>query len=222
MNPPFSAVDATQPDPGRRFDRFPPASTGRWCPAARDDPITGLICWPDFRAAFPRLLGAALRNDRAVGLAIGDVDDLKAYVESARAGNPESYGHLAGNDLMSRLGGIARTWWRQANIEQGCVATFGGDEIVVAGEIPDAALWTGRIGDLRDQISFLPCSASFASTTVTPADVLVDIAGDEWIREYANHLIRDVDQALFITKRQRRATSGPGGTVTTVAPPAGR
>ncbi|SDT48754.1 Diguanylate cyclase, GGDEF domain [Jiangella sp. DSM 45060] len=120
-----------------RHDRFPPPAQGRMSVAARDDPITGLVAWPAFHEALPGLLRRQLGDGRAVGLAIGDVDDLKTYVERVRSVDAGSFGHLAGNALMQQLGIVARAWLRESGPSDACLATFGGDEIVLLGLAAD-------------------------------------------------------------------------------------
>jgi GGDEF domain-containing protein len=189
----------------RRVDRYPAPSAGRWCPDARDDPITGLIAWPGFYQRFPALLVDALRAGARVGFAIGDVDGLKEHVETIRSTDPESFGHLAGNALMRRLGNVARDWWLRTGIKQGCLATFGGDEIVLVAEIPHAPQFTRVVCDLRDRLrDTLPRPVSFAATTITPDLLPTTVVGEEWTAEFCTHLIGEVDRALLTHKQARR------------------
>lgn len=44
---------------------------------------------------------------------------------------------MAGNALMGRLGTIARHWLWSAGAGIACLATFGGDEIVLIAQTPD-------------------------------------------------------------------------------------
>jgi hypothetical protein len=81
--PPSEAASASQP--GDRHDRFPPPTVGGWCSDARDDPLTGLVASPGFFARLPGLVERSLTASRPVGLAIGDVDNLKDYVEGVKA-----------------------------------------------------------------------------------------------------------------------------------------
>jgi hypothetical protein len=70
----------------RRVAELP--SRGGWAAGARLDPITGLVAFPDFHAVFGTHLAAALAVGNAVGVAIGDVDDLKGYVECSNTRDP--------------------------------------------------------------------------------------------------------------------------------------
>src|SRR6185503_17938596 len=64
------------------------------------DPNTGLISWPEFAAGFGSRWAAALGCGQTVGLAVGDVDDLKAWIEDQHGKDPMLFGHVAGNALM--------------------------------------------------------------------------------------------------------------------------
>jgi GGDEF domain-containing protein len=145
-----------------RHDRFPEPSRGSWCSDARDDPITGLIAWPGFFAELPTLLELSLSSGTAVGLAIGNVDNLKEYVEGVKAVDAQSFGHLAGNALMGRLGTIARNWLWHHGPSPACLATFGGDEIVLVAETSSRNSFYDDVARLRDQVcDGLPRSVSF-------------------------------------------------------------
>ncbi|HEY0486403.1 MAG TPA: GGDEF domain-containing protein [Mycobacteriales bacterium] len=206
------------PDGGA--DRFPSPHAGRWCADERDDPITGLVAWPGFHRQLPALLSAALRAGVPVGFAIGDVDDLKDHVEGVRDADPESFGHLAGNALMRRLGEVAREWWSRTGVVEGCLATFGGDEIVLAAEVPDAERFRDLVTELRDRLAAaLPRPVSFAATTVRPAQLPGDVVGDEWICGFCTHVIGEVDRALVGRKHDRRESGDvPLGFVVHVPP----
>lgn len=188
---------------------------GGWMAGARPDPITGLVAFPDFHTAFgPRLLDA-LGAGLPVAVAIGDVDHLKQHVENANVTDPESFGHLAGNALMARLGQICSTWFRQQRFPAGCVSTFGGDEVIVAVTLQRREQFHTAVAALRDQCRRgLPCTVSFALTVVTAAD-LPDLG--EYRRDplqACNQVLAAVDKALFACKAAR--LRGEGGHVAAV------
>lgn len=211
-----------------RHDRFPPPAQGRMSVAARDDPITGLVAWPAFHEALPGLLRRQLGDGRAVGLAIGDVDDLKTYVERVRSVDAGSFGHLAGNALMQQLGIVARAWLRESGPSDACLATFGGDEIVLLGLAADQRAFIEAVSGLRDVLGeSLPCTVSFAAAVVTPEHIPTPVAGDHWWAEFTRHLLSAVERTLFEFKQVRRGDPDavPRGFVAPTAvarPPGGR
>jgi GGDEF domain-containing protein len=195
--------------PADRHDRFPPPSTGGWCSDARDDPITGLIAWPGFFAQLPGLVEQSLTAGRAVGLAIGDVDNLKDYVEGVRAVDAQSFGHLAGNALMCRLGTIARHWLWTDGPAIACLATFGGDEIVLLAETDSQAAFLEQVAGLRDHLCrVLPRTVSFGAAVVMPDAAPELVSGDHWWREFVVYAIGAVEHCLFEGKHARRRGCG--------------
>ncbi|MFD4356760.1 GGDEF domain-containing protein [Nocardia sp. NPDC058518] len=185
-----------------------------WLTGARSDPITGLVAFPDL---YPRAVVDALDSAAAehtlFGLAIGDVDDLKIHVEHTNATDPDSFGHLAGNALMTELGAVCREWFADTELPAGCVSTFGGDEVIIVATGITERGFTDSVTDLRDRCrDALPCTVSFASTVVGPG--LVWPSKDPAVR--AKFLLAAVDRALFAAKASRRAARGPAGAVVTV------
>lgn len=188
-------------------DRFPPASYGRLVLRARDDPITGMIAWPDFYDQLPGLLEQVIISGGSFGLAIGDVDNLKSYVEESKSVDPASFGHLAGNQLMNRLGFVARRWLGTSGPFDGCLATFGGDEVIMVAIVDDESSFLDSVTRLRDALcASLPRTVSFAAGVVSPQDRLGD--GDRYWSELTMHLLGAVERALFSYKREHHR--GPG------------
>lgn len=172
-----------------------------WCTGSRADPITGLVAFPDFHLNFPRLLQTALAAGEAVGLAIGDVDNLKSHVESANESDPFSFGHLAGNIVMTRLGQVARTWFWQHASANGLVSTFGGDEIIVAMSLRTPDSFMEILRDLRSRLNAdLPCTVSFAGTVIQNHSL--GRAQDTYLRAMTG-----LDRCLFSRKTIRRAAN---------------
>lgn len=189
---------------------------GGWLPHGRSDPITGLVAFPDFHVGFGRHLVEALESGLDVGVAIGDVDNLKTYVEDSNMTDPECFGHLAGNALMERLGVLGATWFYDQPFPAGCVSTFGGDEAIIAAVIDDAAAFKSAITDLRDLCNqWLPCSVSFGFTVTHP-----DVPGlEEHLHaplRVANLVLATVDRTLFARKSMRHTDWGDGGFVAAV------
>jgi len=122
------------------------------------------------------------------------VDHLKSFVENTNATEPGSFGHLAGNALMSTLVRICSSWFHSTKFPVGCVSTFGGDEVIVAAVVNATTEFETSISALRDQCcQQLPRSVSFAHATIVPC------LGMDW-RSYATEMLSAVDRALFSRK----------------------
>lgn len=190
-----------------------------WCTGSREDPLTGLIAFPDFHSHLPRELAATLAGSGLVALAIGDVDGLKEHVETANATDPDCYGHLAGNRVMARLGAITRAWFHEQPWTAGCAATFGGDEVIVAAEIDDPAAFHRAIGDLRDRLAVvLPTRVSFALAVTGGEHLPAEVESNGWKHAFTDRLLAAVDRCLFAHKAVRRA-GGDGGTIAVAEAP---
>jgi GGDEF domain-containing protein len=162
------------------------------------DPITGLVAFPSFQERFPRIFARELAAGRVVGIAIGDVDDLKGYVERSRAADDLMFGHLAGNTVMTQLGHESLRWFA-ATEAPGCLATFGGDEVILAmiGVAPHAfGRHVRRIGAALS--AALPRTVSFAHATFSAADGPTRAVT---ATDYARALVL-VDRALFAAKKR--------------------
>jgi GGDEF domain-containing protein len=187
----------------------PGAPAVTWCVGCRIDPITGLVAFPDFHAEFPNVLHEAAVQGTSVGIAIGDVDDLKAYVEGDNARDPYSFGHLAGFRVMSQLGEIAQRWFWDQRPAAGCVSTFGGDEIILAAAVARPATFAVMVADLQRRLNTaLPCTVSFAAAVVGSAGrdpVLAGTTADEFYLRAMTTL----DRHLFDRKATRRRIAGP-------------
>jgi GGDEF domain-containing protein len=191
-----------------------------WCAGSREDPVTGLIAFPDFHAYLPHQLTATLLEGKLIALAIGDVDGLKQHVEVSNVADPASFGHLAGNQVMAKIGAVARAWFGDQPWPKGCLATFGGDEVIVAAAVTDPGAFIAGIGDLRDRlVAALPVPVSFAVIVVGPSDLPDDRAGLGWPHPFTDSLLAAADRCLFAHKALRRATGGAGGVVALTAPP---
>jgi GGDEF domain-containing protein len=180
------------------------ATRGGWLLGARTDPITGLVAFPDFHRRFPKALDRSVHRGQDVVIAIGDVDDLKTYVEDTNRGDDASFGHLAGNALMSDLGTEARSWLATTDLRRAALSTFGGDEIIFAAAL-EAAAARAHVEQLRDRLcARLPRTISFAYAICSASSDSPYLA-----------TVAQVDRALFTAKRDR----GPqGGLIVEAAP----
>lgn len=179
---------------------------GGWAAHARPDPVTGLVSFPDFHAAFPGHLANALRHDEVIGLAIGDVDHLTGYSSRLDPAHPERFGHLAGNAIMARLGNVSAAWFREQSFWAGCVSTFGGDEIIIAAAVRDPEVFEIAIVTLRDRCSAeLPRTVSFALTMLSADEPAMRPALNRTVYA-ANLALATVDMMLF---RRKAGRTGP-------------
>ncbi|HEU0287157.1 MAG TPA: hypothetical protein VFR22_08930 [Nocardioidaceae bacterium] len=187
-----------------RHEWFPPPSLGSWRMAARDDPISGLVAWPGFFARLPALLGEHLQTGRSVGLSIGQVEDLSGYVESMSAADSGSFGHLAGVELVTRLGVTAREWLLDDDLRHGCLATFGGGEIVFVAEARSEAEYVEHVGRLRAVlVDALPRSVSFVAMQLDASAVSALVVDDGW-QDFCVQIIARMERALFAQLSARR------------------
>jgi GGDEF domain-containing protein len=180
---------------------FPPAAVGSWRMSTRDDPITGLLAWPGFFARLPNLVTEHLHAGRSVGLSIGKVDDLDDYIESACVPATPALGHLAGVELMSRMGATAREWLHDG-VRHGCLATFSGAEIFLVAEAESEATFVGSVRRLRAALTdALPRSVSFAAAVIDARSVAV---ADAESRDFCVRVAARVERALLLQRHARR------------------
>jgi GGDEF domain-containing protein len=164
------------------------------------DPLTGLVAYPSFEAHMIAVLPGLAAD--GLHLAIGDVDDLRGYVNAANANDSTLFGHLAGNDCMRRVGDATRTWaadyldfWPFA-----ICATFGGDEVLIAAAGRPYDAFIDALAELRSRIrSAAPRPCSFASATTMPMAHLAGTVEDTYRR-----LVSRVDRCLFCHKASAR------------------
>lgn len=165
------------------------------------DPITSLISFPSFHSCFPELFRRELENGHTVGIAIGDVDDLKRHVERARMKSDLNFGHIAGNEVMTQLGLTALSWFEMID-RSGCLATFGGDEIILAMTDISLTEFHHHVRSLGAILSTtLPCTVSFAHGTFTAENGLASIFSFD---RYLEAIVL-VDRALFTAKKREGA-----------------
>jgi GGDEF domain-containing protein len=147
---------------------------------------------------------------QAFCLAVGDVDDLKRYVERSNETDAESFGHLAGNRIMAKIGQLARDVAAEclADVHLWCAATFGGDEIIILADI-SAGRFREVLLELRRRFAQeLPTSVSFAYGRYAHPGPLAPERG----HAEALAILASIDRALFSVKRMARERGdGPRG-----------
>lgn len=176
---------------------------GRWTGAEVRDPITNLLAFPAFHDHFAAHFHSHLSANSEVGIAIGDVDSLKEYVEGRKSDDPQLFGHLAGNALMRDLGIHALQWFCDWVAPWGVVSTFGGDEIIIACAGIERHSFESEVRTLSDLLAeSLPCSVSFACGWFKLGH---EVLPEErrFNDDYVNALVL-VDKALFKHKEERK------------------
>jgi hypothetical protein len=187
-----------------RHEWFPPPAIGSWRMLARDDPVSGLVAWPGFFARLPHLVDEHLQAGRSVGLSLGEVHDLAGYVETMSVADASSSGRIAGVELVSRMGATARDWLQADDVRNGCLATFGGAEIVFVADTRSEATFIDHVGRLRAALGdTLPRSVSFAATVLDARFIPDSVASDRW-RDFCVHVIARVERALLVQLGARR------------------
>jgi hypothetical protein len=172
--------------------------------STRDDPISGLFAWPGFFARLPTLIAEHLHAGRSIGLSLGEIHDLAGYVESMSVAGARSSGHIAGVELVSRLGAAARDWLQADDVRNGCLATFGGGDIVFVAEVRSETAFLDHVGRLRAVLGdALPRSVSFAATVLDARSIPDSVPADGW-RDFCVHVIARVERALLVQSGARR------------------
>lgn len=162
-----------------------------------EDPLTGLLNRRGLGLFLPPLLATLRRRHGRALLGILDLDDFK-WVN-------DSYGHAAGDALLSAVGRRLQEGIRREDI----VARLGGDEFVVVIQLPSSADEEGaedpvqgameRIGHLLLEPYFLEeppqkgltVAFSMGITLLPEDDAEPDV------------LLRRADEALYVSKRQK-------------------
>lgn len=172
----------------------------------RTDPTTGLYAFTDFIAALPRLLAsysAGVGRPVGIGLAVGDVDGLKSLIEAPPDPVSGLSGHIRGNHFMSTLGHVITDFAQELGSHGVGIATFGGDEIILAMPAPCPMSFATFIGGMRESCSrTLPLTISFLWTWISSAEDSERFPGH---RDYYAVLMA-LDRALV----QRKLARKPG------------
>ncbi|MGF1425339.1 hypothetical protein [Kitasatospora sp. LaBMicrA B282] len=165
------------------------------------DPLTSLVAYPSFEKYLVEMV--PLFAGDGLHFAIGDVDGLREYVSERRAGDPTSFGHLAGNACMQTVGRVTAGW---AAVELTDAAfrvcgTFGGDEVIVAASGISHEQFADRIRKLCRMLkASAPRPCSFALGTLEDRTVTKGKAFAAY-----RHIVSKVDARLFQVKEQARS-----------------
>jgi diguanylate cyclase (GGDEF)-like protein len=152
---------------------------------AMTDGLTGLYNRRHFDESIRSALSFGRRHDQPVSLVMLDVDHFKAY--------NDSFGHLAGDDVLRTVAGILQSHSRAHEV----VARYGGEEFALVLRATDAYGVRSLAERLRDMIAthpwpLRPVTASFGLATTTGNGI------------DAVQLIAQADEALYASKSRGR------------------
>jgi diguanylate cyclase (GGDEF)-like protein len=155
---------------------------------ATTDALTGVLNRHAFMAALEREAAAAVRQDRALSIAMVDLDHFKAV--------NDRHGHLAGDAALRHVARMLRRTVRQSD----WLARYGGEEFVVL--MPDTALDFARAA--ADRMRMAACQPGDARTGIA-LGLTVSI-GVTQLRagETAEAALRRADLALYEAKAAGR------------------
>ena len=160
---------------------------------ANRDPLTGLYNHRFFREALEKEVSRSARHGRVFSLVFVDIDHFKAY--------NDTYGHLAGDELLKHLARIFETHSRKSTI----TARYGGEEFVLLVPETDGEGAAALAEKLRRIVEDHPFrgsdSQSLGRITLSMGVATYPAAGEE-----ATILIDHADKALYRSKHNGRNT----------------
>ncbi len=157
---------------------------------ARHDQMTGLLNRASAMEAARQAILAAGIQDRQFGVAVFDLDHFKAV--------NDSYGHLAGDEVLAALAGVLRATARQHDI----VGRFGGEEFVAF--LPGAGLaavvrFAERVRAAIESAAVVVGREVTVRATISAGAAAIPTCADN-LRE----AIRVADNRLYAAKRAGR------------------
>ena len=165
---------------------------------ADHDPLTGLFNHRSFQKRLKEEAGRAEREGTSLAIAMLDLNNFKFF--------NDSYGHLAGDDVLRQVADGLRRHCRSSDI----VARFGGDEFAVlmpAVAAAEVEAMTARLASCLDGLDFRPPDHDVS----IPLGLSLGVAV---FPEEAGSRLEAVDLA---DARLRLAKSGAGDTVLAAA-----
>jgi diguanylate cyclase (GGDEF)-like protein len=157
------------------------------------DPLTGLLTRPALEAATQSAL-AVLGSPRGAALALIDVDHFKTV--------NDTYGHPAGDTVLSRIGAILRSECRSSDV----IARIGGDELAVLfTDLPFDLLYT-RVDALRVAIGShdFGLASGADGDTQTRVTVAIGVSHSQNGATTLAGIYSQADRALYAAKRRGR------------------
>jgi diguanylate cyclase (GGDEF)-like protein len=153
------------------------------------DSLTGLFNRMYLMEKLDLELARCARYQRDFTLLIIDIDHFKRY--------NDTYGHLAGDEVLRRMGGILKKYIRKSD----CAARYGGEEFIVL--LPETGAEAGA--RMAERIRRQMAAEKMGSDT-NPTNVTIS-AGVASFPDYGGDpetLIRNGDAALYEAKRRGR------------------
>jgi diguanylate cyclase (GGDEF)-like protein len=153
------------------------------------DSLTGLFNRKHLMEKLDLELGRSVRYQHDFTLMIIDIDHFKRY--------NDTYGHLAGDEVLRRMGAILKKSIRKSD----CAARYGGEEFIVF--LPETGAEAGAqmAERIRRQMTEEEMGSDTNRTTVT---ISAGVASFPDYGEDAESLIRNADAALYEAKRRGR------------------
>jgi diguanylate cyclase (GGDEF)-like protein len=164
------------------------------------DPLTGLCNRLAYESSYVRMLSGAVRNGRALTVAIVDVDGFKKL--------NDRFGHKTGDAVLKAIAGVLKKAVRTNDF----VARWGGDEFVVL--LDEAGPLTARVPleRIRKEIGGLTIkvnrrspkvTVSIGFATFTPGSVPPRFSEKAWA-ELSVRVFEQADKALYQAKNSGR------------------
>jgi len=164
------------------------------------DPLTGLFNRRYLEETLNRELHRVQRLKGTLGVVMMDLDNFKQF--------NDTFGHEAGDAILSAVGGLIRTHCREEDIP----CRYGGEEFLLV--LPGASLevTVGRAEKLREAVKRLQIQHRGQSLTSTTMSLGVAVFPDHGAT--GEDLLRAADMALYRTKaegRDRVVVASDGG-----------
>ncbi len=149
------------------------------------DHLTGLYLRRYMNEVLENLIYTYNRYKKVFSIIMMDLDDFKEI--------NDTYGHLAGDEVLKVIGSVLKRYTRQSDIP----IRYGGDEFIVIlpeTKLEDAIVVAKKIRDKINSIKFkknnieFKCTASLGVTQVKDGDTIESV-------------LERVDQALYHTKK---------------------
>jgi diguanylate cyclase (GGDEF)-like protein len=155
------------------------------------DPLTGLLTRPALEAATQSTL-AVLGSQRGAALALIDVDHFKII--------NDTYGHPAGDTVLSKIGAILRSECRSSDV----IARIGGDELAVLfTDLPFDMVYA-RVDALRVAVGAHSFDLGSGADTQTQVTIAIGVSHSQNGATTLAGIYSQADRALYAAKRRGR------------------
>jgi diguanylate cyclase (GGDEF)-like protein/PAS domain S-box-containing protein len=157
---------------------------------AIQDPLTGLFNRRYLSDTLPRELHRAQRHSSPISIALMDIDHFKNF--------NDTFGHEAGDLLLTELGRVLRENIRQSDI----ICRYGGEEFVLV--LPDTSLPAGcqHIEKIHALVKSL--QVRYREQQIGPITLSIGISQFPEHGLNADDLLRAADEAMYVAKTTGR------------------